>query len=74
VQQSSSLQLHAHYCPQHRSGCVGYLHVSKQRCMTESLSTFLLQIAELLARAGLWQPYQDFMKDIQAGRPPAWQG
>jgi hypothetical protein len=32
-----------------------------------SLSLFL-QIAELLARAGLWQPYQDFMKDRQDAR------
>ena len=29
---------------------------------------FSLQIAELLARAGLWQPYQDFMKDKQDAR------
>ena len=27
-----------------------------------------VQVAELLARAGLWEPYQDFMKDKQDAR------
>ena len=39
-------------------------------CVTpiEVLVSTCLQIAELLARAGLWQPYQDFMKDKQDAR------
>ena len=36
--------------------------------MTADMHAYLLQIAELLARAGLWEPYQEFMKDKHDAR------
>ena len=40
----------------------------QKRSSPKIASVYSLQIAELLARAGLWQPYQDFMKDRQDAR------